>query len=522
MVKYAILAVFVVVLVSIGIYSRRRTQTVDDFFIGSRTVGPWLSAFAYGTTYFSAVLFVGYAGKIGYGFGLSALWIVIGNAFLGTMVAWWLLAKRTRTMTGRLNALTMPEFLSRRYGSKSIKIAAALIIFIFLIPYSASVYTGLAYLFEKVFNINFTTALWSMAILTAVYLVIGGYLAVARNDAIQGVVMIVGVIVMIWFVVRSPEVGGLHNGLRHLHAISPQLTAIWPAWNFQGSGFTAFLNSPGVELLGLVLLTSLGALAHPKMVHKFYAMKDESVVRQAIVISTLFALLMTFGAYFTGSLSHLFPQVAPLAAAGNFDAIMPTVIDVALPSTLVVIVLLLVLSASMSTLASLVMVSASVVSVDFVRDELKPDMSKKSVVTLMRVLVVVFILLSVLLAQAKIAIIITMMAISWGVISGAFLGPYIWGLFWRRVGKASTWAGFIVGVGFTLLVGWHYDWNAAYMPVISSIAMIGSLAIVPLVALVTKPASDECIALAFGDGLAPATTPTDAATLEPEFEPEAV
>ena len=114
------------------------------------------------------------------------------------------------------------------------------------------------------------------------------------------------------------------------------------------------------------------------------------------------------------------------------------------------------------------------------------------------------------------------MAISWGVISGAFLGPYIWGLFWRRVGKASTWAGFIVGVGFTLLVGWHYDWNAAYMPVISSIAMIGSLAIVPLVALVTKPASDECIALAFGDGLAPATTPTDAATLEPEFEPEAV
>ncbi len=251
----------------------------------------------------------------------------------------------------------------------------------------------------------------------------------------------------------------------------------------QGSGFTAFLSSPGVELLGLVLLTSLGALAHPKMVHKFYAMKDESVVRQAIVISTFFAFLMTFGAYFTGSLSHLFPQVAPLAAAGNFDAIMPTVIDVALPSTLVVIVLLLVLSASMSTLASLVMVSASVVSVDFVRDELKPDMSKKSVVTLMRVLVVVFILLSVLLAQAKIAIIITMMAISWGVISGAFLGPYIWGLFWRRVGKASAWAGFVVGVGFTLLVGWHYHWNAAYMPVISSIAMLGSLAVVPLVAL---------------------------------------
>ena len=522
MVKYVILAAFVAVLISVGVYSRRRTRTVDDFFIGSRTVGPWLSAFAYGTTYFSAVLFVGYAGKIGYGFGLSALWIVIGNAFLGTMVAWWLLAKRTRTMTGRLNALTMPEFLSRRYGSKAIKVAAALIIFVFLIPYSASVYTGLAYLFEKVFNINFTTALWSMAILTAVYLVIGGYLAVARNDAIQGVVMIVGVLVMIWFVVRSPEVGGLTHGLRHLHAISPSLTAVWPTWSMQGSGFSGFLSSPGVELLGLVLLTSLGALAHPKMVHKFYAMKDESVVRQAIVISTFFAFLMTFGAYFTGSLSHLFPQVAPLAAAGNFDAIMPTVIDVALPSTVVVVVLLLVLSASMSTLASLVMVSASVVSIDFVRDELKPDMSKTSVVTLMRVLVVVFILLSVLLAQAKIAIIITMMAISWGVISGAFLGPYIWGLFWRRVGKASAWAGFVVGVGFTLLAGWHYHWNAGFMPVISSIAMLGSLAIVPIVALLTKPAADDCIAKAFGDQVGAATTAPGEPALAPALEADPV
>ncbi|HMK92698.1 MAG TPA: sodium/solute symporter [Thermoleophilia bacterium] len=499
--KYIILGVFIAVLVSVGVYSRRRTGTVDDFFIGSRTVGAWLSAFAYGTAYFSAVLFVGYAGKVGYGFGLSSLWICIGNAFLGTMLAWWLLAKRTRNMTGRLSALTMPEFLARRYGSKAIKIFSALLIFVFLIPYSASVYTGLAYLFDSTFHINYTTALWTMATLTAVYLVVGGYMAVARNDAIQGVVMIVGVIVMVWCVVHSSEVGGLSNGLKHLHDIDPSLTAVWPGWHFEGSGFTAFLNSPGVELLGLVLLTSLGALAHPKMVHKFYAMKDDGVVRRAIVISTVFAFLMTFGAYFTGSLSHLFPQVAPLAANKQWDQIMPTVINVALPSTLVVLVLLLVLSASMSTLASLVMVSASVVSVDFIRDEIRPDLSKTAVVTMMRVLVVAFILLSVILAQAKIAIIITMMAISWGVVSGAFLGPFIWGLYWRRVGKAAAWAGMVVGVGFTLLVGWHYAWDAKYMPVIASIAMLGSLAVVPLVALVTKPASDECIAAAFGDTL---------------------
>ena len=507
MIKYLIIIAFVCVLIGVGIYSRRRTKSVDDFFLGDRSLGPWLSAFAYGTAYFSAVLFVGYAGKVGYGFGMSAMWMVLGNALLGTLVAWWLMAKRTRSMTQRLDAVTMPEFLERRYGSRALKIASALVIFVFLIPYSASVYTGLAYLFEKVFGINYTTALWAMAALTAAYLVIGGFMAVARNDAIQGVVMIVGVIVMVVFVVHSAPVGGFMHSLHQLHRINPALTAWWPGWHMQGSGFTAFLSSPGVELLGLVILTSLGALGHPKMVHKFYAMRDDSVVRPAIIICTLFAALMTFGAYYTGALSHLFPQVGPLAAAGNFDAIMPTVIDLALPSALVTIVMLLVLSASMSVLSSLVMVSASVISIDFVRDELWPSISKKGTVTLMRVLIVLFLVLSVLLAQAKMAMIITMMSISWGVVSGGLLGPFIWGLYSRRVGKAAAWSGLAMGVGFTLLVGWHYSWNEAFMPVIASIAMIGSLVIVPLVALVTAPASDECIQRAFGPVGTPQTTP---------------
>jgi SSS family solute:Na+ symporter len=523
MVKYGIVILFVAVLVGVGVYSRRRTKSVDDFFLGGRTLGPWLSAFAYGTTYFSAVLFVGYAGKVGWGFGMSGLWIVVGNALLGTLVAWWLMAKRTRTMTQRLDALTMPEFLEGRYGSRALKIASAAVIFVFLIPYSASVYTGLAYLFEEVFGIDYTTALWVMAALTAAYLVIGGFMAVARNDAIQGVVMIVGVIVMIFFIVRAPQVGGFVHGLHKLTAVDPSLTAVWPGWHFEGSGFTAFLGSPGVQLLGLIILTSLGALGHPKMVHKFYAMKDDAVVRPAIVISTLFAALMTFGAYFTGALSHLFPQAYPPAKAGDFDAIMPTVISVALPSTLVVVVLLLVLSASMSVLASLVMVSASVISVDFVRDELRPGMSKQATVTLMRVLVVVFLMLSVVLAQAKIAIIITMMAISWGVVSGGLLGPFIWGLYWKKVGRAAAWAGLVTGVGFTLAVGWYYDWNAKFMPVIASIAMIGSLVVVPVVALFTAPAPDECTQRAFAGevpgaslGGRPGQPPATALTAESE------
>ncbi len=208
MVTYLVIAVFVIVLVGVGVQSRRRTRSVGEFFLGGRDVGPWLSAFAYGTTYFSAVLFVGYAGKVGYGFGLSSLWIVVGNALLGTLLAWLVLAKRTRLMTERLGAMTMPEFLAVRFDSRWLKPVAAIVIFVFLVPYSASVYSGLGYLFEEVLGIDYTVALWVMAALTAVYLVLGGYIAVARNDLIQGLVMVVGVIMMVGYVVRAPEVGG--------------------------------------------------------------------------------------------------------------------------------------------------------------------------------------------------------------------------------------------------------------------------------------------------------------------------
>ena len=152
-----------------------RTKNVGDFFLGGRTLGPWMSAFAYGTTYFSAVLFIGYAGKLGWGFGIYTLWIVIGNTFIGTLLAWMVLAGRTRDMTSRLNAITMPEFLSARYGNKPLQVIAALVVFVFLVPYSASVLMGLSYLFEMTLHIPYENALYFLTALTAVYLVMGGY-----------------------------------------------------------------------------------------------------------------------------------------------------------------------------------------------------------------------------------------------------------------------------------------------------------------------------------------------------------
>ncbi len=504
MTKYIVIAVFVLVLVGVGVHSSRRTRTVNDFFLGGRDVGPWLSAFAYGTTYFSAVLFVGYAGKVGFGFGLSSLWIVVGNALLGSLLAWLVLARRTRLMTERLGAMTMPEFLAARFDSRWLKATSALVIFIFLVPYSASVYSGLGYLFDHVLGIDYELALWAMAALTAIYLVLGGYVAVARNDLIQGFVMVVGVVMMVGYVVRAPEVGGLGAAVDKLREAAPSTVEVWPPWNLSPFGWEAFLQSPAVVLLSLVLLTSLGVWGLPQMVHKFYAIRDEKVVRPAIVISTLFAALMTFGAYYTGALSRLFPGIPELAAEKRFDEIVPIVLTEALPDALVAVILLLVLSASMSTLAGLVMISASAITIDLVQGEVKRDLGRRSSVLLMRGVILLFVVLSVVIAQQQWQLILNLMALSWGTVAGCFLGPFVWGLFWRRVSAAAVWVNIAVALTLMLGLGYRYAADPAtsgYVPVIAVLAMLASLVVTPLVSLVTPAPAPGTIARAF-DGAA--------------------
>ena len=445
MITYVVIAIFVAVMVGVGIASRKKTGSVNEFFLGGRDVGPWLSAFAYGTTYFSAVLFVGYAGKIGFGFGLSSLWIAVGNALVGSLLAWLVLAKPTRLMTARLGVMTVPSFFKERFGSNGLKIAAALVIFIFLVPYSASVYTGLAYLFEEVLGLDFSSG------------------AVGDGDPDRRVPRARRVHRRR---AQRPHPGRRHGGRRDPHGRlhrarargrralgrhrqaargrRREATAVWPAWNLSPFSWTAFLSSPAVVLASLVILTSLGVWGLPQMLQKFYAIRDVKVVRPAIWISTIFAALMGVGAYLTGALSRLFPGIPELAAAKQFDQIMPTVLTEALPEALVAVVLLLVLSASMSTLAGLVMISGSAITVDLVQGEIKRDLGEKSAVLLLRGLIIVFVLLSVVLAQQQWQLIVNLMALSWGVVAGCFLGPFVWGLFWRRVSAAAVWVNIAV------------------------------------------------------------------------------
>ncbi|KNZ69774.1 SSS sodium solute transporter superfamily protein [Thermincola ferriacetica] len=493
--KLALVLAYVLVLLGCGFISMKKTRTVNDFFLGGRGVGPWLSAFAYGTTYFSAVLFIGYAGKVGWGFGLSALWVTVGNSIIGCYLAWRLLAKRTRDMTLRLNTMTMPEFLEKRYDSPNFKIFAALLIFIFLVPYTASVYMGLSYLFETVFHIPYNYALIAIALLTAVYLTMGGYFAVALTDLVQGIIMIFGVGMLLYYITGAPEVGGFAEAVSRLAAIDPKLAGP--------------VGPPGIiPLASLVILTSLGTWGLPQMVQKFYAIKDEKSINAATWVSTFFAIIIAFGAYFTGAVSRLFNSVLmekgvnPALDPKYFDMVIPTILTYALPEIAVTIILLLVLSASMSTLASLVLVSSSAISIDLVQGRLAPNISKRTAVLLMRVLCVVFVAVSLGIAIMKPQIILTLMALSWGTVAGAFLAPYLYGLFWKGVTKAGAWAGALTGFAVSLGVSAYFKFDPQmlnkFSPMIGSAAMLIPLVVVPAISLVSEKFPEPHLLKVFG------------------------
>ena len=485
--KYFVVFIYVCIMVAIGFVSMKKTKNVNDFFLGGRSIGPWVSAFAYGTTYFSAVLFIGYAGKLGWGLGISVVWIALGNAVVGAYLAWAILAKPTRSMTARMGALTMPAFLEKRYDSKPMKVVSALIIFIFLVPYSASVYLGLSYLFESVFNIPFMTALLFIACLTAVYMTMGGYFAITLSDSIQGIIMIGGVIVMLFYIVHDPHVGGLSAGLSKLASYDSRLVGpVGPA-------------GP-VQLISMVTLTSLGAWGLPQMVQKFYSIESEDAIPKAKIVCAVFSLVISFGAYFTGSLGRLFfnNQMPAPGGVPNPDMIMPQIITQALPEAMAAIILLMVLAASMSTLASLVLVSSSAIAIDLVQDTLCPNISKKANMLLMRVLCLVFIGLSVYLA-IKPTVILNLMSISWGTVAGAFLAPYVYGLFSKKITRSGAWAGIISGVGISMGLSIFYGFTGSQIPVIGSIAIVAPLLIVPVVSAVTQKFPQEHLEKVFGE-----------------------
>jgi len=482
--KIIMLIVFFGIMIAVGLYSRKHATNVNDFVLGGRSVGPWLTAFAYGTSYFSAVVFVGYAGQFGYKYGLSATWIGIGNALIGSLLAWGILGRRTRIMSKAVKAKTMPDFFGKRYDSNALKLAASVISFVFLIPYTASVYNGLSRLFGMAFDIPYEVCVLAMAALTCVYVILGGYMATAINDFIQGIIMLFGIVAVIVAVLSGQ--GGFTEAIMKLSEIPSDV----PGTMGQQGAFASFFGPDPMNLLGVVILTSLGTWGLPQMVHKFYAIKDEKAVKTGTIISTLFAIIISGGCYFLGGFGRLFDSEAIRNAEGGviYDAIVPVMLS-KLPDILIGIVIVLVLSASMSTLSSLVLTSSSTLTLDFIKGTIIKKMDDKKQLLCMRIFLVVFVVISVVMALDPPTFIAQLMGISWGALAGAFLAPFLYGLYWKGVTRAAVWASFAVGVGITV--------SNMFIKFIASpinagaLAMVAGLIVVPIVSLISPKMKRE-------------------------------
>lgn len=469
-IKIIVLAAYAIMIIVVGILGMRKTKSFSDFFLGGGNVGPWMTAFSYGTAYFSAVVFVGFAGKVGWGFGFSGIWIGVFNALIGVLGVWALLGWRIKKMSTDYGVSTLSEFLEKRYNSRFFKLASSVAIFIFLVPYSAAVFIGLSKLFEASFpEIEYWHIVVAMGVFTSLYLSLGGYKSMTMIDTIFGMIMTASVIVLVLFTVNKG--GGMVSITESLDSINPKLTAT--------------VGPPGWwPLFSLIFLTSVAPFAMPQLVQKFYAIKDRRSIKVGMVASTFFAVLIGCIAYFIGSTTRVFlnPSNAPLSfpngaeGALDPDALMPELLNFVVPESLTIIILILILSASMSTLAALVLISSSSMVKDFYAGFVNKNVSDKNLTSLMRVGSIVFVLISVIIALIKPDSIVAILGISWGAIGSFFLGPFIWGLFTKWSNTFGGYSSAFIGLSVCIIL---YILGMP-SPQAGTIGMITSLLINPL------------------------------------------
>jgi len=472
--KIIILAAYALIIIFIGMAGLRKARTFSDYFLGGGKVGAVMTAFTYGAAYFSAVMFIGFAGKVGWSFGLSGLWIALGNTLIGVLAVWWLLGPRIKRMSVNYGVQTIGEFFEKRYDSPFLKLYSSICIFVFFIPYTAAVFMGLSYLFRSTFGIDYTVALLLMGGFTAIYLVMGGYKSMTMIDVVFGIIMLLGVGVLFWSILHEGK--GMANIVNGLAAVDPRM--VGP------------VGPPGWwPLFSLVFLTSVAPMAMPHLIQKFYAIRDTRAIYIGMFGSAAFALLITGIGYFAGVTPRFFltPENAPLAFSNGapiFDALMPELLTRIIPEALSVLILLLILSASMSTLAALVLISSSAVAKDFYAGFVNRSVSDAALTRLMRLLNAAGVLLAVVLAYFRPSTIVTILGISWGAIGAAFLGPFLWGLLGKRANRLGAIGSSVIGLAVCLIL---YA-TGTDSPQAGTLGMLASLILTPIISAV-RPAS---------------------------------
>jgi SSS family solute:Na+ symporter len=464
------------VLFAIGIVTGARMKSsAEGFFLGSRSIGPWVTAFSFLSAYFSSVVIIG-GGGFGYKFGMATLWIGATNVVVGTLLAWLVLGARTRRMTGRLRSITMPEFFARRYRSSAARVITAVVITVFLVLYSVSILKGMGHVFEVLIDIPYFWGILLSGVIIVVYVALGGYLAVVWTGFFQGWIMLFGLILLT--VLALGRVQGLERVFAGLAEIDAQKYLYTPGvWGWAG-------------LISYSMIVSFGVWGMPQLITRFYSIKSSKVLRLGTVVATVGGA-MALLPYFNGALTRvLYPGLE------NADKAIPTLVKGIMSPWTSAVFLAAVVAAGMSSFSAVLIVTVSSLVKDLYRDTFRARPSPSTQVMISRLASVVIGLLALLIALKPPGMVLVITGFAWAAIASTTLWPYVLGLYWRRATRAGAVVSMVGGCATALI------WEAIGRPLGIHGFIPGvttSLLLFLLVSLATSPPSVRSVRAAFGD-----------------------
>ncbi len=454
-----IVLIYLVVTLYLGYRGWKGTKNAEDYLVAGKKIHPWIMALSYGATFISTSAIVGFGGTAGV-YGMGLLWLTFLNIFLGIFIAFVFYGKRTRKIGHNLGALTFPELLGKRFNSKFIQWFSGLVIFLGMPLYASVVLIGAARFVETTLGpigMNYDIALMVLAIITAAYVVYGGLKGVIYTDALQGVIMFIGMIILLFM--TYTQLGGITAAHQALTNMADKVPASAAKAGMTGWTTAPIFNSPWWWTLfsTIVLGVGIGVLAVPQLCVRFLTVKSNRELNRAVPMGGLFILMMTGVAFVVGALTNVYffqqdgkisiqETVTAALPNGNSDSIIPIFINRALNGNewFIYVFMLTLLAAAMSTLSSQFHVQGSALGRD-IYETLTGRKGHNSIL-ITRLGILLSIIIAVVLGYILPANIIARgTSVFFGLCAASFLSMYTLGLFWKRVTREGAIAGLVIG-----------------------------------------------------------------------------
>ncbi|ELF6470716.1 sodium/proline symporter PutP [Vibrio vulnificus] len=456
---------YLLLMVAIGVYAYKKTSSSSDYFLGGRSLGPWPAALSAGASDMSGWLLLGLPGYA-YAAGIESFWLA-GGLLVGTWANWLVSAKRLRTYSIQTDALTLPEFLSRRFDDKSklIQTISAFFILLFFLFYTSSGLVAGGKLFETVFGLDYSTAVIIGTLCVVSYTLFGGFLAVSWTDLVQGLLMAAALMIVPIAVME----GGFGQLATDMHNINPELLTLWN--DAKGEPLSA------IAIISLVAW-GLGYFGQPHILARFKASRTNRELGTARRIAVGWTALSMAGAILVGLVGLVWVNGHPGTELADGEKIFMLLVNTVFHPVIAGILLAAILAAVMSTADSQLLVSSSALAEDFYKQVIKPDASSQEIVMVGRIGVVVISIIALILAMTPDSSVLGLVSYAWAGFGAAFGPAVVLSLYWKGMNRNGALAGILIG-GLTIVVwkqltgGWFDVYEIVPGIIFSTIAIVG-------------------------------------------------